>query len=123
MLIKELMRQPYVIEKDINLGEAARIMSSKNIGSLIFVSKNKIKGIITERDMLKNFKKNSKVGSVMSKSVITAEPDDNVEDAIEKMKQNKIKRVPVVDEDKLIGIVSLTDIAAHIDELEEAFFF
>lgn len=123
MLVKELMRQPYVIEKDISLKEAARIMSAKNIGSLIFASKDKIKGIITERDMLKNFKKNSKVGSVMSKSVITAKPEDNVEDALEKMKQNKIKRLPVVEDDKLVGIVSLTDIAAHIEELEEAFFF
>jgi CBS domain-containing protein len=123
MLVKELMRQPYVIEKDISLKEAARIMSSKNIGSLIFASKDKIKGIITERDMLKNFKKNVKVGSVMSKSVITAEPEDNVEDALEEMRQNKVKRLPVVEDDKLVGIVSLTDIAAHIDELEEAFFF
>lgn len=123
MLIKEIMRQPFVIDKNISLREAAKIMSKKNIGSLIFVSGSKVKGIITERDLLKNYNKSTKVTKAMTSSVKTIRSDEDIDAALEIMKERRIKRLPVVDNNKLVGIVSLTDIAAHYEALEGDFFF
>ena len=124
MQVKELMKRPYVIDSDITLPEVAQIMSSKSIGSLIFVSRNRVRGIITESDMLKNFGKNKKVSQVMSKNVITINPEQEISEALGLMKENKIKRIPVIDDQKkLIGIISMRDIAANVNKLEGEFFF
>ncbi len=124
MQIKELMKQPYVIDKDISLADAAKLMSSKGIGSLLYVIKGKAKGIITENDLLKNFGKDRKVSEVMSKDIISISYKDNVSDALSLMKKNEIKRLPVVDKDKkLVGIISMTDIAANSADLDGEFFF
>ena len=117
------MKQPFVIEKDMSLAEAARVMSSKEIGSLLFVSGKSLKGIITERDIIKNFGKGSKVSNVMSKKVITIEPDETVDAALEIMRKNKIKRLPAVEKGKLVGIITLTDVLGHFEDIGEDFFF
>ena len=124
MQIKELMKQPYVIDKDISLIDAAKLMSSKRIGSLLFVSKGKAKGIITEGDLLKNFGKNKRVSEIMSKNIISISNDENKDGALKIMKENKIKRLPVIDKAKrLVGIISMTDIAANVDKADGEFFF
>lgn len=123
MLVKELMKRPFVVEKDIGLAEAARIMSDKNIGSLLFTSGNKIKGIVTERDLIKNFSKHEKISQIMSTKVTTVAPDENLDRAVEIMREKKIKRLPVIDNGKLVGIVTLTDVMANFEALEEEFFF
>lgn len=118
------MRQPYVIESDIGLEQAAKIMSDKKIGCLIMVKGSKIRGIITERDLLKNFSKHDKISKIMSQSVITIEPQQTLQEAYELMKENSIKRIPVINDQRdIIGIITLTDLAAHMDEFDESFFF
>lgn len=118
------MKSPYIIYKDISLIEAAKIMSSRSIGSLIFVSKNKAKGILTDSDLLKNFGKKGRISQIMSKNIISIAPDDTIEEAVKLMRDNKIKRLPVVDGKKnLVGLISMTDIAANADKLEGDFFF
>ncbi len=123
MKVKDLMNEPVKIEKDISLAEAAKIMCEKKTGSLLFISKDKIRGIVTERDILKNFGKYKNISSVMSPNIITIDPKADVNDALTVMKDNQIKRLPVIKEGKIIGIISLTDIAAHVDELDSDFFF
>jgi len=123
MLVKDLMKKPYATERDMSLSDAARIMSSKNTGYLIFVDKGKIKGILTERDLLKNFSRSGKISKAMSKSVITIGPEEDINRALEMMQNNKIKRIPVVENKVLIGIITLTSIATHANEIGEDFFF
>jgi CBS domain-containing protein len=124
MQVKDMMVQPNVIERDVSLMEVARLMSSKGIGSLIFVSRSKAKGIITESDLVKNFGKHKKISKVMSKNIISVAPKETVEEALRLMKDNNLKRLPVVDEKKsLVGIISMTDIAANAGKLEGEFFF
>ena len=123
MLIKEIMKRPLVVEKDISLTEAANIMGAKGIGSLLFVSKDKIRGIVTERDLIKNFSKHEKISQIMTMKVVTAEPDESLDRAAEIMRSSKIKRLPVVSGGKLVGIITLTDILANFEALEEEFFF
>lgn len=123
MLVKEIMKRPFAIEKDISLAEAAHLMGGRNIGSLVLLEKDKIKGIITERDLMKNFGKHEKISHAMSTKVVTIEPDEPLDKAAELMRQNKIKRLPVQNNGKLVGMITMTDIMANFEALEEEFFF
>lgn len=124
MKVSKIMSKAVIIDDTISIKQAAKIMSDKNIGSLIIVKNNKINGIITERDILKNLSKlNSKVNSIMSKNVVIIDKDSNIEQAADVMADKKIKRLPVVEDNKLIGLISATDIIAHAKDFNEDFFF
>lgn len=118
--ISKIMNKAFIVDDNVTLKGAAKMMSDKNIGSLLIVKEGKIKGIITERDILKNISKlNSKVSLVMSKKVITIEGEEKIEEAIRVMSENKIKRLPVMKGGKLAGIITATDIIAHAKEINE----
>ena len=96
---------------------AAQVMNKHEIGCLIVVKRNKAVGIVTERDMLKRVvaraadPKKTRVEEIMSQPLIVVEPDMELEDAVKLMFEMKIKKLPVVDKGKLVGIVSITDVA------------
>ena len=124
MKVNEIMNKVMAVESDINLKQAAKILSDKNIGSLVVLKKDKILGIITERDIIDNISSlGGKISSIMSKVVVTIDHNDSIDNAALIMAQNKIKRLPVVDKEKLVGIVTATDIIANSDILNEDFFF
>jgi IMP dehydrogenase len=123
MKVKELMNEAYVIDKDMPIASAARLMTEKSIGSLLFVEGRKIKGIITERDLLKNFNKGVKVSQIMSKSIITAPSSITLQEALEVMNDHKIKKLPLVDDGELVGIITATDLLANLKEIDGDFFF
>jgi CBS domain-containing protein len=118
--ISKIMNKAFIVDDNVTLKSAAKMMSDKNIGSLLIVKEGKIKGIITERDILKNISKlNLRVSLVMSKKVITIESEEKIEEAIGIMSENKIKRMPVMKDGKLAGIITATDIIAHAKEINE----
>ena len=124
MKISEIMNKVVIINSDITLKKAASIMSSRGIGCLTFLKDKKIKGIITERDILKNISNpKSKVSSVMTIKVIVVDASEDLEEAISIMANHKIKKVLVVEGEKLVGIVTSTDIIIHSDLLHEDMFF
>jgi len=105
------------IDADTDVKKAAEKMNEYEIGCLIVTENNKAVGILTERDLLKRVvvesrnPEKTKVKEVMSKPLIVAEPEMDLENAVKLMFDMKIKKLPVVKERKLVGIVSLTDIA------------
>lgn len=118
------MNKAFVIEENIGLKEAAKIMSDKNIGGLIVMKGEKITGVIAESDILKNVSNlGKKVSAVMNRRVIAIDKNDSLENAAEIMAENKIKRLPVMDKQELVGIVTATDILAHCDAVDDNFFF
>jgi len=123
MNVKDVMRQPFVITKDISIADAAKIMSNKDIGCLIFMKNEEVKGIVTERDILKHYHEGKKVSEIMSDKVITIESDKDLSRAFILMKTKKIKKLPVVDEGKLVGIITATDLVASMNDSEDNFFF
>jgi len=123
MLIKEIMKRPFVVDKDISLKEASKIMKEKKIGSLIFVSGSEIKGIVTEGDLTRDFGKQERISQIMNPKVLVIESEETVDRAVEIMKENKIKRLPVLEHGKLVGIITSTEIIANFEELEEEFIF
>ncbi len=124
MKVKDIMNKAVVIDKDINVKEAARIMADRKIGSLIIADKDRILGIITDTDVLRNISKlESKISKVMSRNVVTIDQEESIDSAAREMRNNKIKRLPVVKNDKLVGIITATDLIANSDDLNENFFF
>jgi len=118
------MNKALVVDHDISLKEAAAIMSEKNIGGVVAVKNGKIIGIISEKDIVKNVDKiNKKISAVMSKNVVTIDEEEDLDEAAMLMKKNKIKRLPVTREGKLVGIITSTDLIANCDELNEEFLF
>ena len=105
------------IDANATVIEAVELMNQYEIGCLIVTRRGKAVGIVTERDLLKRvlakFKdpKTTKVREIMSKSLIVGDPGMDVEDAAKLMFRKKIKKLPVVDQGRLLGLVTLTDLA------------
>lgn len=112
-----MVKDVITIDENSTVKEAANVMNKFEIGCLIAVSKKKAIGILTERDLLKRVVAESreasktKVKDIMSSPLVVVDPNMDLEEAVKLMFQMKIKKLPVVDEKRLVGLVSLTDIA------------
>jgi len=95
--------------------KALQIMAEKGIGSIIIVEDGKPIGIITERDIAKKLVQDKttldkKVKDVMSKPLITVSPDTGIFEALQIMRKNNIRRLPIVSKGKLEGIITEKDL-------------
>jgi len=112
-----MVREVITIDDNSTVKEAAEVMNKFEIGCMIVVRKGKAMGIITERDLLKRVvaeardANKAKVKDIMTTPLVVAEPNMELEEAIKLMFKMKIKKLPVVDENRLVGLISLTDIA------------
>lgn len=112
-----MVKEVITIDYSSTVKEAAEVMNKFEIGCLIAVRKRKAVGIVTERDLLKRVvaeAKNAtktKVKDIMSSPLVVVEPNTDLEETVKLMFQMKIKKLPVVDGKRLIGLISLTDIA------------
>ncbi|MDH3678188.1 MAG: CBS domain-containing protein [Nitrosopumilus sp.] len=113
--VKEIMNPNVVSLKPTStLKEAAELMTRQKIGSVVIIDENRPLGIITERDfvtkiMLKPHSEDSKVSEVMSSPVIYVSSEQSVADVIDIMANKEIRKVPVIDDGKVIGIVTGTE--------------
>jgi CBS domain-containing protein len=112
-----MVREVVTLDEHSTVKEAADVMNKFEIGSLIVVSRGKALGIITERDLLRRVvakakdANDTKIKEVMTTPLVVVEPGMDLEAAVKLMFQMKIKKLPVVDRKKLVGLISLTDIA------------
>jgi CBS domain-containing protein len=112
-----MVREVITIDEDLTVKEAAEIMNKFEIGCLIGVKRGKAMGILTERDVLKRVvaegrdASKTKVRDAMTSPLVIVEPGMDLAEAVKLMFQMKIKKLPVVDGKRLVGLVSLTDIA------------
>lgn len=101
-----------------SISQAALLMEQLNVGSVPVVDNNKVVGIVTDRDIaLRNVARgqnpNQKVSDVMTTNVTSAPPDMDVHSAANIMASNQIRRLPVVDNGNLVGIVAIGDLAVE----------
>jgi len=101
-----------------NMYEVALKMKELNVGAIPIVDQEKIVGMITDRDIVirgvaEKHPGSTKVEDIMSSELITISPEATSQEAAKLMAQHKIRRLPVVEGDKLIGIVSLGDFAVR----------
>ena len=112
-----MVKEVITIDQNSTVKEAAEVMNKFEIGCLIAVRKGKAIGMITERDLLKRIVAEARdateteVKDVMSTPLVVVEPSVELEEAVKLMFQMKIKKLPVVDGKRLVGLITLTDIA------------
>ncbi len=120
------------VEPDRPVIDALIIMAEYKIGALLVMQKNKLLGIISERDYAREIvlkgksSKESLIEEVMTKEVITIDANDTYDKGLEIMTENRIRHLPVVENNKVIGMLSLGDLAKEtithqrflIDQLE-----
>jgi CBS domain-containing protein len=100
--------------------EAARLMSERRISSLIVIKDGMPQGILTERDFIKKVCAKElhisqvKIANIMSKIRTYAEPDTPIEVAVQRMVNQRIRRLPIMQEGQVVGIVTVTDLARHL---------
>ena len=118
--VKDIMTKEVVtIDPNKSVFEAAELMSSEGLGCVIVVIKAFPVGIITERDIVRRIvaKRASldvKVTEVMTKTLITVDPDTSLKDAARVMSTNKIRRLIVLKNNKLVGIVVASDFVRNV---------
>ena len=118
MEVEDIMvRKVITVDPNASVKEAARLMNRHEIGCLIVVGPEQVMGIMTERDLLKKVvelgknPEKTKVHDIMSKRLVVGTPRMEIPDVVRLMLQKKIKKLPIVTEGKIIGLVTLTDIA------------
>ncbi len=118
MKVRELMTtEPISVEPKATLGEVATLMKQQDCGSIPVVEGGRLVGIVTDRDIVVRGvaagkdPKTQRVSEVMSANPVTIGPDDDVTDAEKKMADRQIRRLPVVEAGKLVGIIVTAQIA------------
>jgi CBS domain-containing protein len=98
--------------------EAAQLMSQHNVGAIPVVENGQVRGIVTDRDITlrstaQGLNAQTPVSQVMSTNLVTGQPNMSVQEAANLMSQNQIRRLPIVENNQLRGIVALGDIATN----------
>ncbi|MEM2760454.1 MAG: CBS domain-containing protein [Nitrososphaerales archaeon] len=115
-----MIKKVITINSDRTAQDASRVMTEHEIGSLVVVGDGKPIGIVTERDIVRKVCTRDTVSSrvplieIMSSPVVTAEPDMPIETAVQRMFNNKIRRLVIVEDGKLVGIVTVSDLAKYV---------
>ncbi|EMA00724.1 CBS domain-containing protein [Haloarcula vallismortis] len=124
--VREIMRTPVeTISPDAPVIEAARRLRDEDIGSLVVESDGDCVGIITESDVVavaavEGDTRALSVSDVMAETLVTVTPDADIETAVERLRTNNVKKLPVVEDGELVGIVTTTDISDYIPHLTRA---
>ena len=114
--VKDIMKTNVIsIDSSKTIKEAACMMDDSNVGCVIITKDDSPIGILTERDFVKRIAAKNKdlsspLSEVMSSPLTTINSDETVWDAAEKMKLNRIHKLPVLDDNKVSGIITTTDI-------------
>ena len=118
MKVRELMtKQPTAVQPEATLGEVATLMKQHDCGSIPVVDGGRLVGIVTDRDIVVRGiaagadPKTQRVSKVMSSDPVTVGPEDDVADAEKKMADRQVRRLPVVESAKLVGIIVTAQIA------------
>ena len=100
--------------------DALTLMGEKNIGALVVMEGATVAGVFSERDYSRKVilqgrtSRNTRVGDILSRPVIGIAPDDSIEECMERMTRNRIRHLPVMDGERLVGLVSIGDVVNWI---------
>jgi CBS domain-containing protein len=120
-VVRDIMTKAIVmIESSETTLEAAKLMADRGISSLFVVKDGVPVGIVTERDFVKKVCAKEleisrvNIEDIMSKILTTAEPETPIEVAVQRMVNHKIRRLPIMERGKIVGIITVTDLAKHL---------
>lgn len=120
--VRDIMtRDPISLDAGETLTAAARQMRDADVGALIVVDGDTVRGVVTDRDITVRGiaeeldPRTTRLADVVTHDVVTVSADDDVASAVEKMRDHAVRRLPVVEEGRVVGIVSLGDLAVERD--------
>ena len=120
--VSEIMAEDVVTaDPDLPVPEAAKMMLKEDVGCLVVLQANKITGIVTDRDLLSCVAQghdiqNCSISNHMTSPVVSVPPDTLLINLAKVMAASQIKRVPITDSGRLLGIISFSDIADDMDD-------
>ncbi len=119
-ILKDKGNSVETIPDSVTLAEAANVLDQKRIGAIVAVDSNgDICGVLSERDIVRRFARNREktvemtVSQAMTRGVITATPSEDVDTCLGRMTDRRIRHLPVLDDGKLIGIISIGDLVKY----------
>ena len=119
-VLQEKGQQIWSVSPDARVYDALKVMAERNIGALLVFEGDQLKGIFSERDYARKVILHGKssreiaVKEIMSSDVITVRPQQSVEDCMALMTDKRIRHLPVVDGDRVVGVISIGDAVREI---------
>jgi CBS domain-containing protein len=113
-------REIWSLPPDASVYQAIAMMSDKKVGALLVMSEGRLVGIVSERDYARKVilqghsSKHTKIREIMSSPVIQVSPDQSMDDCMRIMTAHRIRHLPVVEADKVVGVVSIGDLVNWI---------
>lgn len=128
MLVKEIMTKKVVtINSNDTVFDACLKYRDKKVGCLVVTDKESCVGIVTERDLIERTMclhkdpEKTKISQILSSNIKTVQPLETLEKALEIMNKYKIKKLPVISDNDVVGVITITDIAYARPELTKRF--
>ena len=118
-------KELYSILSTNTVYEALTVMSEKNIGAILIIENTILKGVLSERDYARKIVLKSKsskkafVHEIMETDVVTVTPSDNLEFCMELMSKRRVRHLPVLENNIVIGIISISDVVKAIMEMQK----
>lgn len=119
-ILKKKGSDIFSISPQASVYEALQVMADKNIGAVLVIEKGKLVGILSERDYARKVvlkgkaSKETLVSDLMTKNVLYVSPDKNIEDCMFLMTTKNIRHLPVIEDARLVGIISINDVVKII---------
>jgi CBS domain-containing protein len=115
-ILQEKGNEIWSVTPQTSVLNALKLMADKNIGALVVLEEDKLVGIFSERDYARKVilkgkaSKDTAVKEIMTSVIVTVRPSHTVEECMELMTDKRVRHLPVIDEDRLLGVISIGDV-------------
>lgn len=116
----------WMISPEATVFEAIELMAEKNIGALLVTREDKLAGIISERDYTRKValkgrsSKDTRVREILSGRVVSVTPDHTVDQCLRLMTENRVRHLPVLDGQRILGVISIGDLVNHVINTQQS---
>jgi len=124
-LIRQKGSQIFAVKPDANVLEALKLMADKNTGAVLVMNGDKVEGILSERDCVRKVElmgktaQNSSVNEIMTRDVLYVESNQSLEECMAIMIEKNIRHLPVFEEGKLLGLISVRDVLKEVVDYQK----
>ena len=125
-ILNQKSGEVFSISRDPTVFEAVEVMDAKNVGALLVMEQERVVGIISERDYTRKVvlrgkrSREIKVAEIMSTNVTVTHPREPVEKCLRLMTDKHIRHLPVLEDDKVVGVISIGDLVKHVISCQSA---